>query len=156
MLRIMGGGGWLNKLKIVSILIQRGQYLPEWQLHFYIIQNRIRGVSMLRVIQFDQEGKFLAQWTQFGRPSGIFFDEQDNIYISDSESDNIDNPGYELGIRIGDAHMGWVHYFIPLQDGDPRVKKGNGAEFVAVDKHGNIYGGEPHPRKLKKYERVRQ
>ena len=50
MLRIIGGGGWLNKLKIVSILIQRGQYLPEWQLHFYIIQNRIRGVSMVRVI----------------------------------------------------------------------------------------------------------
>ncbi len=26
----------------------------------------------------------------------------------------------------------------------------NDAEFVAVDKFGNIYGGEPGPRKLKK------
>jgi DNA-binding beta-propeller fold protein YncE len=105
---------------------------------------------------FDQEGNFIAQWTQFGRPSGVFFDDQDNIYVSDSESDDVQNPGYEMGIRIGDAHMGWIHYFIMLPAGDPRVTKGNGAEFVAVDKHGNLYGGEPSTRKLQKYVRVRR
>jgi DNA-binding beta-propeller fold protein YncE len=105
---------------------------------------------------FDQEGNFIAQWTQFGRPSGVFFDDQDNIYVSDSESDDVQNPGYEMGIRIGDAHMGWVHYFIMLPAGDPRVTKGNGAEFVAVDKIGNLYGGEPFTRKLQKYVRVRR
>ena len=60
-----------------------------------------------------------------------------------------------MGIRIGDAHLGWVHYFIRLPTGDPREKGTNGAEFVAVDKYGNIYGGEPGPRKLQKYIRVR-
>ena len=30
-----------------------------------------------------------------------------------------------------------------------------GAEFAAVDAAGNIYGGEPRPRKLQKYVRVR-
>ena len=112
-----------------------------------------RGNNRLQI--FDQEGNFIAQWTQFGKPSGLCFDEQDNIYVADSESDNEQNPGWEMGIRIGDAHLGWVHYFIRLPTGDPREKGTNGAEFVAVDKYGNIYGGEPGPRKLQKYIRVR-
>lgn len=108
-----------------------------------------------RIQIFDQDGNFINQWTQFGRPSGIFFDKNDNIYVADSESDNEQNPGWEMGIRIGDAHLGWVKNFIKLPTGDPRVTKGDGAEFIAVDSKGNIYGGEPSPRKLTKYVRVR-
>ncbi len=108
-----------------------------------------------RLQLFDQEGTFLAQWTQYGRPSGIFFDTHDNIYVADSESDDVQNPGWEMGIRIGDANLGWVHYFIKLPWGDPRSTTGNGAEFVSVDAAGNIYGGEPAPRKLQRYVRVR-
>jgi DNA-binding beta-propeller fold protein YncE len=113
-----------------------------------------RGNNRLQI--FDQDGNFIAQWTQFGKPSGVFFDEDDNIYVADSESDNVQNPGWEMGIRIGDAHLGWAHYFIPLPTSDPRNTWTNGAEFVAVDKYGNIYGGEPGPRKLQKYIRVRK
>jgi DNA-binding beta-propeller fold protein YncE len=108
-----------------------------------------------RIQIFDQEGKVLAMWTQFGRPSGIFFDEQDQIYVADSESDNEQNPGWEMGIRIGDARTGWITAFILYPWGDPREVAGNGAEFVAVDRAGNLYGGEPRPRKLQKYVRVR-
>jgi DNA-binding beta-propeller fold protein YncE len=108
-----------------------------------------------RIQLFDQEGKFLSQWTQFGRPSGICFDSQDRIYVADSESDDVQNPGWEMGIRIGDARSGWVNEFIPFPWGDPRETPGNGAEFVAVDRDGNIYGGEPRPRQLRKYVRVR-
>lgn len=108
-----------------------------------------------RVQLFDQDGNFINQWTQFGRPSGIFFDDKDNIYVADSESDDLENPGWEMGIRVGDAHLGWVNYFIKLPTGDPRDPAGNGAEFVAVDSSGNMYGGEPRPRKLQKYIRVR-
>jgi DNA-binding beta-propeller fold protein YncE len=109
-----------------------------------------------RIQLFDQEGEFLAQWTQYGRPSGIFFDAHDHIYVADSESDDVQNPGWEMGIRIGDAHLGWVNYFIRLPDGDPRDTTGNGAEFVSVDAAGNIFGGEPAPRKLQRYVRVRK
>ena len=108
-----------------------------------------------RVQLFDQEGKFLAQWTQFGRPSGIFFDSRNQIYVADSESDDVQNPGWEMGIRIGDARTGWVHTFIQFPWGDPRDTAGNGAEFVAVDRDGNIYGGEPRHKQLRKYVRVR-
>ncbi len=60
-----------------------------------------------------------------------------------------------LGIRIGDAKTGWVKEFILFPWGDPRETAGNGAEFVAVDREGNLYGGEPRPRMLQKYVRVR-
>jgi DNA-binding beta-propeller fold protein YncE len=108
-----------------------------------------------RIQIFDQTGKFLASWTQFGKPSGIFFDRADRIYVADSESDNVQNPGWEMGIRIGDAATGWVQEFILYPWGDPRDTAGNGAEFVAVDRDGNIYAGEPRPRNLQKYVRVR-
>jgi hypothetical protein len=94
-------------------------------------------------------------WTQFGKPSGIYFDDADRIYVADSESDNVQNPGWEMGIRIGNAATGWVQEFILYPWGDPRDTAGNGAEFVAVDRDGNIYAGEPRPRNLQKYVRVR-
>ena len=111
-----------------------------------------RGNNRIQI--FDQDGKFLAQWTQFGRPGGITFDDKGQIFVTDSESDNIENPGWEMGIRIGDARTGWVTAFIPNPWGDPRVKEGTGAEFVAVDRDGNLYGGEARTRKIQKYVRV--
>jgi sugar lactone lactonase YvrE len=112
-----------------------------------------RGNNRIQI--FDQEGKFLALWTQFGKPSGIFFDDNDRIYVADSESDDVQNPGWEMGIRIGDARTGWVDTFVLFPWGDPRVTFGTGAEFVAVDRDGNMYGGEPVPKVLRKYVRVR-
>ncbi len=108
-----------------------------------------------RIQLFDQEGKFLQIWTQFGTPSGIFFDEQDQIYVADSESDLVNNPGWEQGIRIGDARTGWVKYFILDQGGNPNAQTGSGPEFVTVDRHGSVFGGEPRPRVLRKYVKVR-
>ena len=108
-----------------------------------------------RIQIFEEDGTHLATWTQFGRPSGIAFDGNGQIFVADSESDNVQNPGWEMGIRIGDVETGWVTDFIIYPWGDPREVPGNGAEFVAVDRDGNMYGGEPRPRKLQKYIRVR-
>ncbi|MDA1371552.1 MAG: SBBP repeat-containing protein [Proteobacteria bacterium] len=108
-----------------------------------------------RLQLFDQDGNYINSWTQFGRPSGIFFDEHDRIYVADSESDVEQNPGWKMGIRIGDANLGWVHEFVLYAPGDPFVIMGTGAEFVTVDATGNMYSGEPVPRNLQKYRRVR-
>jgi len=108
-----------------------------------------------RIQIFDQDGDFLAIWTQFGRPSGISFDTTGHIFVADSESDDLQNPGWEMGIRIGDARTGWVDAFILYPWGDPRSPAGNGAEFVTVDRNGNLYAGEPRPRRVQKYVRVR-
>jgi len=113
-----------------------------------------RGNNRIQI--FDQDGKSLTTpWTQFGKPSGIAFDGKDQIYVADSESDDVQNPGWEEGIRIGDAKTGWMNAFIMYPWGDPRQTAGDGAEFVAVDRDGNIYAGEPRPKRLQKYVRVR-
>jgi sugar lactone lactonase YvrE len=106
-----------------------------------------------RVQIFDQEGTFVAEWKQFGRPSGIFIDQNDNIYVTDSESNDREgtygyNPGVKRGIRIGNVKDGRVTAFIP----DPSPQGGSStAEGVAVDRQGNVYGAEVGPRDLKKY-----
>jgi sugar lactone lactonase YvrE len=128
-------------------------------LHALAIDSRgrvfVADRSNNRIQLFDQDGKFLSIWTQFGTPSGIFFDGNDQIYVADSESDLVNNPGWEQGIRIGDAKTGWVKYFILDQGGNPNTETGSGPEFVTADRHGNVFGGEPRPRVLRKYVKVR-
>jgi DNA-binding beta-propeller fold protein YncE len=114
-----------------------------------------------RIQIFDQEGEFLAIWTQFGRPSGIFIDDNDVIYVADSESSPAPNEftgqrnaGWEKGIRIGDARTGWVHHFLP--DDQPNVMGFSGPEGVAADSEGNVYGAEVSQRRITKWIRFRQ
>jgi sugar lactone lactonase YvrE len=121
-----------------------------------------------RIQIFDQDGNFLAQWTQFGRPSGIFIDKKtETIYVSDSESrDGRTNTGrnalpqtgygYDLGvsrgIRIGSARTGKVTAFIPDPCPYPYSYVSTMGEGVAVDRDGNVYDAELS-RRLRKFER---
>ncbi len=104
-----------------------------------------------RVVIFDQDGKYIDAWYQFSRPSGIYIDKSDNLYVADSESGSV-NPAHgawKRGIRIGSIKDGKVTAFIP----DPDVN-GTGtlaAEGVVVDAAGNVYGAEVGPRQVKKY-----
>ncbi len=104
-----------------------------------------------RVQVFDPEGKLLAVWTQFGRPSTVFVDRNDVVYVGDGMSDANWNPGWERGIRIGDVGTGWVTAFIPDSD----IPEGTGVEFLGVDFEGNIYAGEVGRARLVKYVRFR-
>jgi DNA-binding beta-propeller fold protein YncE len=110
-----------------------------------------RGNSRIQI--FDQDGNHLATWTQFGRPSGLFIDDDDVLYAADSESNTGRNPGWKRGIYIGSARDGWVTAFIPDPEPDPDNAGTSAAEGVAVDGMGNIYGAEVGPRTVKKYVR---
>jgi DNA-binding beta-propeller fold protein YncE len=105
-----------------------------------------------RIQILDKNGKMLEEWPQFSRPSGIYIDRNDMIYVADSESGSVGN-GRERtekrGIRVGSIKDGKVIALIP----DPNEKATNtsAAEGVAVDAAGNIYGAEVGPRALKKY-----
>jgi len=104
-----------------------------------------------RIQIFDQEGKFLAEWKQFGRPSGIYIDRNDVLYVSDSESNTKRNPGWKRGIRIGSARDGSLTAFIPDPEPNPDASATSGAEGVAADAEGNVYGAEVGPKALKRY-----
>ena len=102
-----------------------------------------RGNSRIQI--FDQGGKWLAEWKQFGRPSGLFIDKRDILYAADTQSDEKTNPGYTRGIRIGSAKDGKVTSLISDPDPD-----GTG-EGVAADDIGNVFGALTAKQTLKKY-----
>lgn len=102
----------------------------------------------MRVQILDQEGKYLGEWKQFSRPSGVYI-RNDLIYVADSESNGVaPHPGWKRGIRIGTIQDGKVLYRIP----DPLELKGtSAAEGIAVDAKGNVYGGEVGSRRVAKH-----
>jgi DNA-binding beta-propeller fold protein YncE len=98
-----------------------------------------RGNNRIQI--FDKDGNFIAQWAQFGRPSGLYIDSKDNLYVAD-------NTGATGGIRIGSAREGSVSGFVPDADSDP---KRGADEDVAVDSQGNLYTAETPRRSVKKF-----
>jgi len=100
-----------------------------------------------RVLIFDQTGNFLNEWKQFGRPSGMFIDGNDLLYVADSSSSNTpqSNPGFEEGIRVGSVRDGRIILFIEDTDAD------GSQEGVVADSDGNIYGSLTAGMKLRKY-----
>ena len=103
-----------------------------------------------RIMIWDRDGNYIDQWTQFGRPSGIYIDHTDTIYVADSESWGPENPGWKKGIRIGSAKTGQVHYF--LEDIESRDFAHSGAEGIGVDGLGNVCGGEVRRQMLERHE----
>jgi len=97
-----------------------------------------RGNNRLQI--FDLEGNYIGEFKTFSRPSGIYVTADDTIYVADSESefDEIRNPGWVPGIRVGSLLDGIVDYFI---DGTVATyPEGSNPEGVAVDAAGNVYG----------------
>ncbi len=112
-----------------------------------------------RIQIFNQDGTFVAEWKQFGRPSGIYIDPADVMYVADSESrDGAPGYGYDpgtrRGIRIGDARNGNVYAFIPdpTEYPYPSTLGSSSAECVVADPLGNVYGAE-FRMDVKKYVR---
>ena len=116
-----------------------GRYLMEWGKkgtgpgefnlpHTIVIDRRGRVLvgdrANLRIQIFTQEGEYITEWDQFGRPSGMFIDQNDILYVADYQ---------ELrGVIYGSAEDGTVIGFV----------EGSEPEGIVVDADGNIYTGE--------------
>ena len=97
---------------------------------------------------FDQDGKFLDQWMQFSRPSGIAIDRQDERLCR----------RFRIGIRLQEsrrletrhqgraAQDGAVTAFIP--DPVEKATTTSAAEGIAVDAMGNIFGAEVATKRI--------
>jgi DNA-binding beta-propeller fold protein YncE len=88
-----------------------------------------------RIAIFDQEGRPIDQWTQFGSPSGIWIDRKDVLYVA--------VPGQKGGIRIGNAKTGTLTESIP--DTSPEV--------AIADPSGHVYSGLVGGQKLDRFAR---
>ena len=110
-----------------------------------------------RIQIFDQNGKFIAQWFQFGRPSGIHIDKNDTLYSANSESHdgrtNIGrggmaptgygyNAGAERGIRIGSVKDGKVSISFPIRVPTLYATGSDLAKGVTTDAQGNVYAAD--------------
>ena len=74
----------------------------------------------VRIQIFDEDGSFLDQWTQFGPPSDLFIDDDDVLYVTDTQSAALPewlgerrSEGWVPGIRVGDARTGRGHRVHP-------------------------------------------
>ena len=66
-----------------------------------------------RIQILTKTGKFVLEYDDFGRTSGLAIDKNDVIYTADSESTAKVHPGWQRGIRIGSLKDGKVTIFIP-------------------------------------------
>ena len=106
-----------------------------------------RGNARLQI--FTQDGQFLDQWTQFGRPSGLFIDHRDQLYVMDADSTSVNHPGWKKGIHIGSAKDGRVVGFVPGHTTDN--PDGAAGEGIVADTAGNLYTAENTLRGITKY-----
>ena len=123
-----------------------------------------------RIQVFDQEGTFLAAWPQFGQPSSVFVDRDDNIFVGAtyeraSSASRGQPPAAttgrtavpnDRGIVVGNALTGELKYFIPdPADLGTLTDTGTSASGIAEDAQGNIYAADVGPNNLRKYVRER-
>jgi streptogramin lyase len=106
-----------------------------------------RGNSL--VVVYDQDGKRLAEWKQFGKPSGLYIDKNDVLYAGDSVSSVQEGNAFIRGVHIGSARTGEVTGFIPDVLGNPvpwfPLKGTTGPEGVVADAKGNIFVSQVAP-----------
>jgi streptogramin lyase len=131
-----------------------------------------------RVQIFDQEGKFLAEWKQFGKPCDLYIDKNDTLYVVDSDSNGglwswkyssvgqntsisslyrvprltdvgTPNPAFIQGIRIGSAKDGVVRAFIPPHMGVEGPT--SIPERVTADAMGNVWLSDARTSEVRKY-----
>lgn len=107
-----------------------------------------RGNSRIQV--FDRMGRVLDEFRSFGRPNDVHIDDEDRLYVPDSESGDERNPEFRRGIYVGDARTGTVTGYVPPRPMEGRPQ-GTTGEGVTVDAAGNLYSAEVALRGLTRY-----
>jgi hypothetical protein len=83
----------------------------------------------LRIQIFDQDGRYIDEWEQFGRVSGMSIGPDDTLYAASQNEEAI--PSIETGIYLANTTDGAITGFI----------SGIYSESVVADANGSIYTG---------------
>jgi DNA-binding beta-propeller fold protein YncE len=102
-----------------------------------------------RIQILTKDGKYVGEYREFSRASGLTIDGNDTIYVADSESSPQRHPGWLKGIRIGSLKDGKVTMFVPPHKND--ATDGAMGEGIAIDAAGNLYTAEATVRGVTKY-----
>ena len=102
-----------------------------------------------RVQILTKDGKFVAEYKEFSRVSGLAIGRDDFIYAADSESEPRRHPSWLKGIRGGSLKDGKVTIFVPPHKTD--APEGAMGEGIAIDAAGNLYTAEATVRGVTKY-----
>jgi len=102
-----------------------------------------------RVQILTKDGKYIGEYPEFSRGSGLAIDKNDTIYVADSESTARVHPGWLRGIRAGSLKDGKVTIFVPPHTAD--TPDGAMGEGIAIDAAGNLYTAEATIRGVTKY-----
>lgn len=116
-----------------------------------------------RIQVFDQDGNFVAAWKQFGQPSSVHVDKDDNLYVGAvyqsaedrARGQSVTGPttgANDRAIVVGNAITGELKYLIP-DPGDlsTMTDTGTSASGIAADEQGNIYAADVGFNNLRKY-----
>jgi streptogramin lyase len=157
---VTDGHGQQENARIVKFA-KDGQFLKEWG-HKGSKPGELSGPHAIamdsqgrlfvadrwnnRVQIFDQEGNYLDQWMHFSKPSGIWIDKNDTLYVADAGDADKTHPGWGVGVRIGSAKDGSLTGYIPNTD----------PESVATDAEGNVYGGIAASRVVPSADRLQK
>jgi len=101
----------------------------------------------IRMVNFWKRGP------QFSRPSGIFIDKKDVMYVGRFRVERHESPGLEAR-HENRNRQGWIcdRIHFPIRS-SPAPRNTSAAEGVAADSKGVIYGAESRPERL---EEIRQ
>ena len=89
--------------------------------------------SNSRIQIFTQDGAFVDDWRQFGRPSG-FYISGDRLYAIDADSGPANHPGWKKGVWVGSISRALPDGFVPdEQAGEGVVVTPDGTMLGAVN-----------------------
>ena len=113
-----------------------------------------RGNNRIQI--FDQDGNFIDQWTQFSRPSGVYIDKNDVIYVADSESGSVNKAHGSGSAASGSAAPRTARSRAFIPDPDENATTTSAAEGVTADAKGDIFGAEVGPKRVMNTSRNKQ
>jgi sugar lactone lactonase YvrE len=116
-----------------------------------------------RIQLFNQQGKYLDEWSQLIMPWGLCITARDEIWVCGSSPQawyrdgRYPPPKDQIFMRFttdGKVRQLWT---VPVgQDGQEKPGECNWLHAVAVDSQGNLYAGDINGKRIQKFVRVRR